>query len=435
MEKTDFKELLKNSFLTAEAGMNGESKSEFHQVRKASLEEFLSLRVPTVKDEEWKYTNITPITGKKFSTEAVSAPVGISELQKFFYNIDKYLNIVFVNGKLNHELSGDFSSLKGVTITTIKEAFTAKNSAAETYFNKTADLKGNIFAALNTSFVAEGLFIHIGKNVAAEKPVRIIYVKKNAENLLVSPRNLIIAEQGAELDLIETYAGLDDTTSFTNGVTEIYTAENASVSHILVQEENLNSYYINNVEVTQEGNSRYTSLNIALGSSIGRTNMSTRFTGPNSEGTLNGLFIAGGTQLIDNHTMIDHAMPHCQSHELYKGVLDGKARGVFNGKVMVRQDAQKTNAFQENKTILLSEEALIDTKPQLEIFADDVKCTHGATVGQLSEESLFYLKARGIGDQLARSILINAFADDLVDRMKFEDLRDYLEAKIAARLS
>ncbi|GMU85831.1 MAG: Fe-S cluster assembly protein SufD [Ignavibacteriales bacterium] len=435
MENTDFKELLKSSFHTAEAGMNGESKSEFHQVRKASLEEFLSLRVPTVKDEEWKYTNITPITGKRFTTEVPVTAVGISELQKIFFNIDAYLNIVFVNGRLNHELSGDLTSLKGVTISTIRDAFAEKNPAAETYYNKTADLKGNIFAALNTSFVAEGLFIHVEKNVTAEKPVRIIYVQKNAENLLVSPRNLIVAEKGSQLDLIETYTGLDETSSLTNAVTEVYTSENAYVSHIIVQEENLNSYYINNVEVTQEGNSNYESLNIALGSAIGRTNMSTRFTGQNSEATLNGLFIADGSQLIDNHTMIDHAMPHCRSHELYKGVLGGKSRGVFNGKVMVRQDAQKTNAFQENKTILLSEDALIDTKPQLEIFADDVKCTHGATVGQLSEESLFYLKTRGIGDQLARSILINAFADDLVNRMKFEDLRDYLEAKISARLA
>lgn len=435
MEKTDFKELLKTSFLTAEAGMNGERMSEFHQIRKAALEDFLSLRVPTVKDEEWKYTNITPITGKKFTTDLPAASAGIAELQKFFFNIDKYLNIVFVNGRLNHELSGDLASLEGVTISTIKEAFVAKNPAAERYYNKTAELKGNIFAALNTSFVAEGLFIHIGKNVAAEKPLRIIYVQKNAENLMVSPRNLIVAEKGATLDLIESYSGLDQTSSLTNAVTEIYASENAQVNHIIVQEENHNSYYINNIEITQEGNSNYKSLNIALGSAIGRTNMSTRFTGQNSEATLNGLFIAGGTQLIDNHTMIDHAVPHCQSHELYKGVLGGKSRGVFNGKVMVRQDAQKTNAIQENKTILLSEEALIDTKPQLEIFADDVKCTHGATVGQLSEESLFYLKARSIGDQLARSILINAFADDLVNRIKLEDMRNYLEAKISARLS
>lgn len=435
MNKFDFKEVFKSGFENFENSLNGQGKSALHAIRRDAFSEFMSLNIPTTRDEEWKYTNISPITGREF----VPAPVNTSkitdeQLSRFFLVKDEYINLIFVNGTFRRDLSDTAGAESGLTISTIREAFDRDAREVSGYYNRTAELKGNIFAALNSSFVTDGLYIRAAKNTTAGKAVRILHLISEADNTVISPRNLFIAEQGSSVDIIESVCSLDDSVSFINTVTEAYTAPDAFLSHYIVQELNLNSYFINTMESTQQSSSNYTSLNLGFGGAIARSNISTRFTGENATATLNGLFLAEGTQLIDNHTLIDHAVPRCQSHELYKGVLGGKARGVFNGKVMVRQDAQKTNAFQENKTILLSDDAIIDTKPQLEIFADDVKCTHGATVGQLDDESLFYLKSRGIGEDLAKTMLINAFADDVIMDLKYQDLRDYLEVVISKRL-
>ncbi len=251
----------------------------------------------------------------------------------------------------------------------------------------------------------------------------------------MQPRNLFIAGKNSQVTIIEHYVSTEESVYFTNAVTEIVADENSVVDHIKLQEESINAFHIARMEVNQERNSNFSSHSISIGAGLTRNDFNSRFNDEGSECTLNGLFMIEGNQLFDAHTLIDHAMPHCNSHEHYKGILNDKSRGVFNGKVIVRPDAQKTNAFQENNNILLSNNALVNTKPQLEIFADDVKCSHGATIGQLDEEARFYLKSRGIGEEASRAILLHAFASDVVTSIKTESLRNYLEKIITERFN
>jgi Fe-S cluster assembly protein SufD len=253
------------------------------------------------------------------------------------------------------------------------------------------------------------------------------------ENILTQPRNLFVAGKNSQVTIIEHYASLDENIYFTNAVTEIFADENAVVDHVKLQEESKKAFHIARMEIDQEKNSNFSSHAISLGGDISRNDFNSRFNDKGSECMMNGLFLTDGTQLFDVHTLIDHAKPHCNSHEHYKGILDDKSRGVFNGKVIVRQDAQKTNAFQENNNIILSDDALINTKPQLEIFADDVKCSHGATIGQLDEEAMFYLKSRGIGEETSKSILIHAFASDVIKSIKVDAIKNYVEKILSDR--
>jgi Fe-S cluster assembly protein SufD len=251
---------------------------------------------------------------------------------------------------------------------------------------------------------------------------------------IATPRNLIIAGENAQLKLIETYAGLSNSTYFTNAVSEIVVARNAHVEHFKVQQESESAYHIGSTYIDQQRDSNYKSYNFVFGGHLVRNNFSTTLSDEGIECTLNGLYIGVNDQHIDNHTVIDHARPNCHSEELYKGILDDQAHGVFNGKIYVRQDAQKTNAIQSNNIILLSDDAAIDTKPQLEIFADDVRCTHGATIGQLDENAYFYLRSRGIDKKRARQLLIYAFASDVIDRVEIEPLRTKLSELLAEKL-
>jgi Fe-S cluster assembly protein SufD len=274
----------------------------------------------------------------------------------------------------------------------------------------------------------DGAFIYVPEDIIIEEPIHILFLSSSKENKILShPRNLVITEKNSQLLIIEHYAGFDNSIYFTNAVTEISVGENAVVHHTKIQEESKSSFHIARMETVQGRNSCFTSNMISLGGAITRNDFNTRFNSTGGESELNGLFLIDDSQLFDAHTLIDHASPNCNSHELYRGILDGKSRGVFNGKVIVRRDAQKTNAFQENNNIILSDEALVDTKPQLEIFADDVKCSHGATVGQLDNEALFYLKSRGIGEEKSRDILIHAFASDVVRRIKIDKIKDHIE--------
>jgi Fe-S cluster assembly protein SufD len=291
------------------------------------------------------------------------------------------------------------------------------------------------FASLNTAFLVDGAFVRVDAGVVLEEPVQILSLSSAASTpLLVQPRNLIIAGDRARIAVVESYGGMGRGISLTNAVTQIVVGDGGAVEHDKLQLENLASYHVGTTRVALGRESSFTSNTINLGGAIVRNNVSARFAGERAECTLNGLSVATGTQLIDNHTVIDHAVPHCESHELYKSVLDGNARGVFNGKIFVRQDAQKTDAKQTNKTLLLSDDATIDTKPQLEIYADDVKCTHGATVGQLDEEQVFYLRARGIGETEARDLLTFAFATDVINRVHVDVLREKLDALLHTRL-
>ncbi len=430
---TELKEQFLKQFQSFENTLNGERELPFHKIRKDAIEKFSSLNFPSVKDEEWKYTNINPLLSKEFKS-ADSIPEVYSEfIAKYLFDKKEFITLVFINGYFSKEFSEIDSLPKGLVLETISEAIKKHPKLVHNYFSKSASAEKNIFTALNTAFADHGTFVHVEENAAIEKPIQILYVTK-ADDIFVSPRNLFLISKNAQVKIIETYAGIGDKTYFTNQVTEFVVDQNAVVEHVRIQDEQLQSYHISTMSVDLEKSSNFSSYNINFGGSLVRNNVNVRFNDSFAECRLNGLYVTEGTQFIDNHTAIDHAKANCLSNELYKGILNDTSRGVFNGKVFVRQDAQKTNAYQQNKNILLSNDALVNTKPQLEIFADDVKCSHGATVGQLDKDQLFYLKARGIQEKEAKAILIYAFASDVVHSISMLQVRDQLEALLAKKL-
>lgn len=432
--KTDVKQYFINQFEVFEKSLNGEKSSEFHQLRKSALDEFSKLSLPTQKDEEWKYTNISPLLKNNFIPGEKTA-VDSNRIKKFLFDELEHSLMVFVNGHFSVELSRLEELPKNVTISSLADEIKSNNPLIEKYFGKYASHENHVFTALSTAFTKDGAFIHVPDRKIVENAIHIIFLTTSNQKLFTQPRNLFIAGKNSQVTIIEHYISDDDSIYFTNSVTEIVADENAIVDHIRLQEESKQAFHIARMEVDQEKSSNFTSHLISTGAELSRNDFNARFNAEGSECTLNGLFMIDGNQLFDAHTMIDHAKPHCVSHEHYKGILQDKSKGVFNGKVMVRPDAQKTNAFQENNTILLSDDAVMNTKPQLEIFADDVKCSHGATIGKLDQNAMFYLKSRGIGDEAAMAILIHAFASDVITSIKIPALRDYLEKIIAKRFN
>lgn len=433
MNKMNFKEIALNNFLEFERSLNGEKDLPIHSFRKKSFEYFNTLDLPTIKNEEWKYTNVSFLNNEYFKISNQKLDFSFDHIQKFLFDNLEHNLITLVNGFLKNNLSKLLDIPKGVEIISLAETLKLNHPIVEKYLGKISDNKDNFFTSLNTSFINDGVFIYIPDGKIIEDPIHIIFYQNSIqENNLVQPRNLFVIGKNSQVSIIEHYVSDTDTKYFTNSVTEIFVDENGILDHIRLQEESLQAVHIGRMDVNQERYSNFSSHLISTGAKFSRNEFSTRFIGQGGESTLNGLFMIDGEQLFDAHTLIDHAQPNCNSHEHYKGILQGNSRGVFNGKVMVRPDAQKTNAFQENNTILLSESATMNSKPQLEIFADDVKCSHGATVGKLNEEAMFYLKTRGIGQEAATAMLIHAFASDVITSIKIEALRDYLE-KIITR--
>lgn len=427
----DIKKWYAEGFKKFEESLNGESKLPIHQTRISAIEEFNKAKFPTLKDEEWKYTNLAPLYAQKFQPSTFSLQPSTFSLQPSSLSPDFY-TLVFINGIYDEANSQELDE-PGITLCNLKTAI--KKYPEEVNLHLAKHAKSSIFTALSTAYINDGVFLKVKSGYTLDKPVQILYITTGADNLLIQPRNLFIIGKNAQAKIVETYTAQDQSTSFTNAVTESVVDRNGRLEHIKIQEESLKTFHISNTGITLEKESTYASYNINFGGSIVRNDLNARFNGEHAHCTLNGLYIAQGTQHIDNHTLIDHAVPNCESHEMYKGVLDHTSRAVFNGKVFVRKDAQKTNAFQENKTVLLSDSARIDTKPQLEIFADDVKCSHGATIGKLSDQSIFYLRARGISEQLAKTIIINAFANDAVHTITIDSVRQQIEERVATKLT
>ncbi len=435
MEKTmQFKDHFSKVFTEFENSLNGESKLPVHQLRKEALESFNQASFPTVKDEEWKYTNVSVLTDLNFEL-AVSAdePLLKTVLEKNKYSDENFCHLVFFNGIFQEQFS-DIIDKPGIFAGNLKAGLKKYPEAAAKYLGKYAAHKDGIFTALNTALMSDGAFIYLQDGKVIEKNIQIIYVSGTDKPVTINPRNLYIIGKNAQVKVVEVYAGLEGSVYFTNKVTESIVDADGYLEQIIIQDESTSAYHISTTEVDIEKQSVFRNYNICFGGAISRNDINGRFNDQYGELTFNGLFIGHGKQLIDNHTLIDHAMPNCRSHELYKGVLGDMSRGVFNGKIYVRKDAQKTNAFQENKTILLSSDAHIDAKPQLEIFADDVKCTHGATIGQLEESQIYYLRSRGIGPELARAMLINAFADDAVQHITISEVLESVGSMIAEKL-
>ncbi len=434
--KTNINQYFINQFDEFEKSLNGEKSSEFHQSRKDAIEKFSELSFPTQKDEEWKYTNITPLLRHSFSPAAVQIKVSSEIINKFLFDEMEHSLLVFVNGVFSPELSKLIDIPAGVVVGSIAEALKSNNPVVKKHLGKYAKNEKHFFTTLSSAFITDGAFIYVPDGKVVEDPVHIIFITKSGnEEILTQPRNLFVAGKNSQVTIIEHYVSDEESVYFTNSVTEIVTDENANVDHIKLQEESKKAFHIARMEIDQERNSNFSSHLISYGALVARNDFNAGFNDKGSECMLNGLFMIEDEQLFDAHTMIDHAKPYCNSHEHYKGILQDKSRGVFNGKVMVRPDAQKTNAFQENNTIILSDDAMMFTKPQLEIFADDVKCSHGATVGKLNDDAKFYLTSRGIGEEAATAILIHAFASDVITSIKIPALRDYLEEIISKRFN
>jgi Fe-S cluster assembly protein SufD len=341
--------------------------------------------------------------------------------------------LVFVNGRYAPSLSTAGALPDGIRAGSLAPALAS--DSVEPYLTRVAGFDRRAFTALNTSSFVDGAFIHVPANAVLERPIHVLFVSTaDGRPTVAHPRVLLVVGKSAQVTIVESYVGPNADRYFTNAVTEVVVGENASVEHYKVQRESFDAYHIGTMHVVGTRNASFRSHSLSFGGALVRNEIIAMLDGEGIECTLNGLYLADGRRLVDNHTTIDHAKPHCGSREVYKGILADHARAVFNGRIIVRPDAQKTDAKQTNKALLLSEDAQINTKPELEIFANDVKCTHGAAVGQMDDEAMFYLRARGLGREEARNLLIHAFAGDVLNRMPLETLRTRAEAVLLEQL-
>jgi Fe-S cluster assembly protein SufD len=396
---------------------------------------FTALGIPTVRDEEWRFTNVSALNAIEF---VPAGPItGAAERLNGFAYTDAPVRLVIVNGRFDTTLSRTKGLPGGVQAGSLAAALKDHADVVQRYFGQLADFTNRSFAALNTAFVQDGAFIHVADGVVLDTPIHVVYVSGGDGGLkgMAHPRTLIVAGANSQARVVESFIGAVGESYFTNAVAEVFVGENASIDHYKVQEESLDAFHIASLHAHTSRSSRFSSHSFALGGRIARNDAMVILDGEGGECTLNGLYLADRERLVDNHTTIDHAKPHCASHEVYKGILGGTSRAVFNGKIIVRQDAQKTDAKQTNRALLLTDGATINTKPQLEIFADDVKCTHGAAIGQLDDEAIFYLRARGLNYSEARDMLIHAFAGQVLEGVQIEPLREALEAELFEQLA
>ncbi|MGH8671269.1 MAG: Fe-S cluster assembly protein SufD [Burkholderiales bacterium] len=404
--------------------------------RSAALERFNTLGFPTTRHEDWKYTSVAALEKRAWKladgdAEAV-APRMIEGL--VFPELDCHL-LVFINGSFQPDYSRINALPSGAVVSGLAGALECNADSIRVHLARYADYQDHAFVAFNTAFMGDGAYIALADNVTLLEPIHLLFITAGiTQASLTHPRNLIVAGANSKATVIEHHVGFSEIDYLTNAVTEIVAAPGASIEHIKLQQENLKGSHIATVQVHQERDSTVISHSVSLGAMLARVDLNFELHAEGCTSTLNGLYVAGSRQHMDHHTRVDHLKPRCTSREYYKGVLDGRARGVFNGKVVVHQDAQQTDAHQVNNNLLLSGDAEVDTKPQLEIYADDVKCAHGSTVGQLDEEMVFYLRSRGIDQESARSLLTYAFANDVLERIRLEALRVRLEQVLIARL-
>ena len=406
--KDSLKAQLISDFQTIEGRMNGAAKSAVHQVRQEALKTFETLGFPTIKHEEWKYSNVKNLVNQAFEFNAASDFSAQDVAESSIPNLEGNI-LYFVNGVYNAELSSIVSPASELQILTFSDAIKQEPALVEKYFNQYADSKNNAFTALNTAFAHNGIFVHVPANKVVTQPVILRFIA-------------------------EAFRSLGENASFTNAVTEFFIEEEANVHYYKVQNESDKAYHIGTTSVLQAGKSVFTANTVTANGGFVRNNLNIKIDGEYAEANMFGLYIPNKKQHIDNHTAVDHAKPNSESNELYKGILKDNSVGVFNGKIFVREDAQKTNAFQSCKNVLMSENASMNTKPQLEIWADDVKCSHGTTTGQLNEDALFYMQARGISKESARALLMLAFAQEVIDKMKIPAIKEYLQELVVDKI-
>ncbi|WP_128546044.1 Fe-S cluster assembly protein SufD [Larkinella soli] len=431
----DLKSKLLADFQAAEERMNGASKSALHQLRRDALSQFDRLGFPTIKNEEWKYTNVGSLIKEVFEFNA-PAQVTAEDLASLETARLEGNVLYFVNGRYQPQLSQIVSPAEQMTISTFSEAVQNRPEVIGQYFAQYADYHENAFTALNTAFADEGVVIHVPARKTVEAPTILRFISDGRQmNVASQPRNLFIVEANADIKVAESFRTLGDQASFTNVVTEIVVCEDARMEYYKIQNESDMAYHIGTTQVYQKDRSHFYSATVTLDGGFIRNNLNIALDGQHCESHMYGLYFPNGRQHIDNHTLVDHRKPNAYSNELYKGILEDRATGVFNGKIFVRQEAQKTNAYQSCKNVVLSNDATMNTKPQLEIFADDVKCSHGTTTGKLNEEAVFYLRSRGIPKDEAQMLLMYAFAEDVIRQIKIDALREQIERRIQAKLA
>jgi Fe-S cluster assembly protein SufD len=405
--------------------------------RRAALDRFDHLGFPSTHDEEWRFTSVAPIADTSFAlASAGSARLTVNDVASFDWSRGGAATLVFVNGLYHEGLSQRTPLADGIRIEHLGRALGESSELIEKHFARVADSDRHAFTALNTAFTTDGAYVRVPDGTAVRAPIHLLFLStaEPAGPTMAHPRVLVVLGSNSEATIVETYGSLGTERYLTNAVTEIVAGEGATLHHYKVQRESPASFHVGAMYLRGAKDATLACHSIAFGGALVRNDVNVVLDGEGGHCTLNGMYLADGARLVDNHTTIDHARPHCASREVYKGIIADRARAVFNGKIVVRPDAQKTDAKQTNKALLLSAEAQINTKPQLEIFANDVKCTHGAAIGQIDEEAIFYLRARGLGEQEARHMLILAFAGDVVSQIGLESLRADIDAELVRRL-
>jgi len=419
------------NFAEIEKTLNASGPGWLHDVRRTALKRFEELGFPGTKDEDWRFTRVRPLLQHDFERTESYSPNGLSvaDIRQLSFLDDDMHRMVFVNGHYAADLSETGALEGGAWVGTLADALKSHEKIVKEHIGQHADAAANPFVALNTANIMDGAFIYVPTGTVIDKPIHLVFVSRG-EAVVSHPRLLIVAEENSQATIIESYVSPDSSVYFTNGVTEIVIDDNANIDHYKLQRESRDAYHVATLQAKLGRSSRMHTDSISLGGTLVRNDVGTTLGGEGIDCTLNGLYMAEGSQHVDNHTNIEHAMPHCDSHELYKGILNDKATAVFNGRIHVHPDAQKTDAKQSNRCVLLSDDAQINTNPQLEIYADDVKCTHGAAVGQIDDKAVFYLRSRGIPAEQARHLLIYAFANDILEKIKVQPLRARLASDL-----
>ncbi len=418
--------------------LNGLREHPITGLRKEGFKKLQLSEFPTRRDEDWKYTTFSRALDIKYQ-EGTLVPIESEVINRCLFDDLDVLKMVFINGHFSPEHSQSDEVSSGLQIIPVLKALQNKELSA--WINRQMALEGgtakNTFLSLNQAFANNGFVIIVDKNVAIKRPIHFVNINISGEEAhMTSPQLFIKAHQGSLLTIIESHHNTDNEAMyFTNATSRIDVDANANVHHYRIQLESKSAFQVNNTFVTQDRDSTYSSYAVDLGGKMVRNNIASEHKGPGIQTNYYGVYMANEDQHIDNQTFVDHAVPHCQSNEVYKGILDGKSRGVFNGKILVRRDAQKTNAFQQNHSLVLTPTAIMDAKPQLEIYADDVKCSHGATIGQMDESSVFYLRSRGIPKQQALTLLQQAFVGEVLDKMEIKIIRDRILGLIEQKLN
>jgi Fe-S cluster assembly protein SufD len=406
------------------------------KLRDSAAASFAEHGLPSTRDEDWKYTNVKPIAKRQFRP-AGSSDEGVNAAAVAGCAIEGLSchRAVFVNGYFSPPLS-DLSALPpGVVLDSLARTLAERPQDLSAALGRVMPAESHGFTSLNTAYLTDGAYLRVPEGVVVEHPIDLLFINTAIDPApVVQPRNLIVMEPSSSASVLERYVGVGNGSYLTNAVTELSVRANASIEHYKLQEESVQAYHVGGLFINLERDARVTSHNVAVGGAIARTDLRAVLAAEGAHCEMNGLYLGNGRQHLDNHTQIDHARPRCTSDEYYKGVLDDRARAVFHGRIVVQQDAQQTDAQQQNRNLLLSPDAEIDTKPQLEIYADDVKCSHGATVGQLDSDSLFYLRSRAIDERTARLLLTYAFANDVIGRCALKPVRERLEQTLTRKL-